>query len=139
MDTPEKFNSNDSTSNNTLISNDGISIMSSIAEIAPCCSNKDDNRLAAHEKPGYLLCSYVESFINTELGPVPVVKAELARMIFFQPFMSGVVSDGTDIWFPPDFMPSEHLTKIVRFLSPLILSLPLICSEKSWMASTPGF
>ena len=86
MDTPEKFNSNDSTSNNTLISNDGISIMSSIAEIAPCCSNKDDNRLAAHEKPGYLLCSYVESFINTELGPVPVVKAEFGKDDLFSTF-----------------------------------------------------
>jgi hypothetical protein len=55
-------------------------------EIAPCCSNENDNCLAAHEKPGYLLCSYVQSFINTELCPVPVIKAELGKGDLFSTF-----------------------------------------------------
>jgi hypothetical protein len=86
MDTPEKFNANDSTPNNTLISTDGISIMNSMDEIVSCCSNEDDNCLAPHEKPGYILCSYVQSFINTKLGPVPVIRAELGKDDLFSTF-----------------------------------------------------
>jgi len=86
MDTPEKFNANDSAPNNTLITTDGIGIRNSMDEIAPCCSNENDNCLAAHEKPGYLLCSYVKRLINTKLGPVPVIKAELGKDDIFSTF-----------------------------------------------------
>ena len=86
MDTPEEFNSNNSTPNNTFISTDGVGIRSSMDDIASCCSNKDNNCLSGHEKPGYLLCSYVKSFINTELGPVPVIKAELGKDDLFSTF-----------------------------------------------------
>ena len=86
MATPEKFNANDSKPNNTRISTDGIRIMSSMDEIVSCCSNEDDNSLAAHEKPGYLLCSYVHSFINTKLGPVPVISTELHKDDLFSTF-----------------------------------------------------
>ena len=86
MDTPEKFNANDSKPNNTLISTDGIRIMNSMDEIVSCCSNEDENCLAVHEKPGYILCSYVQSFINTKLGPVPVIKAELGKDDLFSTF-----------------------------------------------------
>jgi hypothetical protein len=86
MDTPEKFNANDSTPKDTIISTDGISIMSSMDEVVSCCSNEEENYLAANEKPGYLLCSYVKSFFNTELGPVPIIKAELGKDDLFSTF-----------------------------------------------------
>jgi hypothetical protein len=47
---------------------------------------EDDNCLAAHEKPGYLLCSYVQGFINTKIGPVPVIGTELGRDDLFSTF-----------------------------------------------------
>ncbi|MCP4296715.1 MAG: hypothetical protein GY786_14020, partial [Proteobacteria bacterium] len=86
MDTPEEFKPNDSRPNSTFISTDGIGIRNSMDEIVSCCSNEDDNCLAAHEKPGYLLCSYVKSLINTKLGPVPVIKAELGKDDLFSTF-----------------------------------------------------
>ena len=86
MDTPEQLKPNDSTPSNSIISTDGISIMSSMDGVVSCCSNEDDNCPATHEKPGYILCSYVKSFINTELGPVPVIKAELGKDDLFSTF-----------------------------------------------------
>lgn len=35
--------------------------------------------LAAHEKPGYELCRYVDRFIDTGAGPVPVIRPDLDK------------------------------------------------------------
>jgi len=105
MDMPEKINTNDSRLNNTFLSTEGVSILDSIEETVSCRLNENDNSLATHEKPGYALRSYVEKFIDTKTGLSPSLRRGLAGMTFFQPFMSGVVSGGTNIRYPPDSMP----------------------------------
>jgi hypothetical protein len=86
MDTPEKLNANDSISNNTLLSTEGVSILDSMEETVSCCSNQNDNCLEIYEKPGYTLRSYVEKFIETKIGPVPVIKTRLGRDDLFSTF-----------------------------------------------------
>jgi CO dehydrogenase/acetyl-CoA synthase delta subunit len=86
MDTPDEFNANGSKPNNTSISTGGIHILDSMNDIVTSCSDEDDNSLATHEKPGYLLCSYVKRLINTELGLVPVIKTELGKDDLFSTF-----------------------------------------------------
>ena len=79
MDIPDKLNVNDPTPNNTSFSADGVFIRNSMDEIVSCRSREDDNFLAGNEKPGYSLCSYVKGFINTQMGPVPVIKSKLGK------------------------------------------------------------
>jgi hypothetical protein len=86
MDTPEKINANDSTPSNTFLSTEGVSILDSMDQTVSCCSTENDDGPAAHEKPGYKLCSYVKSFINTELGPVPVIRTEPGKDDLFSTF-----------------------------------------------------
>ena len=86
MDIPDKLNMNDSTPNNTSFSTDGVFIRNSMDEIASCRSREDDNFLAVNEKPGYSLCSYVKGFINTPIGPVPVIKTKLGKDDLFSTF-----------------------------------------------------
>ena len=86
MDTPEKITANDSTPNNTFLSTEGVSILDSIEETVSCRSNGNDNSLSAHEKPGYALRSFVEKFIDTKIGPVPVIKTRLGRNDLFSTF-----------------------------------------------------
>ena len=86
MDTPEKINANDSISNNTLLSTEGVSILDSMEETVSCCSNQNDNCLATYEKPGYTLRSYVEKFIETKIGPVPVIKTRFGKDDLFSTF-----------------------------------------------------
>ncbi|MEE4603573.1 MAG: mercury methylation corrinoid protein HgcA [Desulfobacteraceae bacterium] len=86
MDTPEKINANDSTPNNTFLSTEGVSILDSMEETVSCRSNENDNSLAVHEKPGYALRSYVEKFIDTKIGPVPVIKTRLGKDDIFSTF-----------------------------------------------------
>ncbi len=86
MDTPEKINANDSTPNNTFLSTEGVSILDSMDQTVSCCSTENDDGLAAHEKPGYSLRSYVERFIETKIGLVPVIKAQLGKDDLFSTF-----------------------------------------------------
>jgi hypothetical protein len=86
MNTPEKINANDSTHDNTFLSTEGVSILDSLEDTVSCRSNENDNSLAAHEKPGYALRSYVEKFIDTKIGPVPVIKTQLGRDDLFSTF-----------------------------------------------------
>lgn len=44
---------------------------------APCCGPRLAPPSSPHERPGYRLCPFVESFIDTPAGPVPVVKTRL--------------------------------------------------------------
>lgn len=43
----------------------------------PCCGPPAGPPSSPHERPGYRLCSFVETFINTPVGPVPRVKTNL--------------------------------------------------------------
>ena len=86
MDTPEKINANDSTPNNTFLSTEGVSILDSMNQTVSCCSTENDDGRAAYEKPGYSLRSYVERFIETKIGLVPVIKAQLGKDDLFSTF-----------------------------------------------------
>ena len=44
-----------------------------------CCGSPPGPQSSAHEKPGYQLCTFVDSFIDTAVGPVPKVKTGLER------------------------------------------------------------
>jgi hypothetical protein len=68
------------------LSTEGVNILDSIDATVSCCSNEKDNSLAAHEKPGYSLRSYVERFIDTKIGPVPVIKKRLGSNDLFSTF-----------------------------------------------------
>ncbi len=43
------------------------------------CGPDDTRSLAAHDRPGYALCRYVDHFTDTGAGPVPVVRREPDR------------------------------------------------------------
>ncbi len=49
-----------------------------IADDAPCCGPPAGPPSGIHEKPGYTLCSFVEAFAETPVGPVPRIKTGLA-------------------------------------------------------------
>lgn len=60
----------------TGMSSSGISLMASMEETqTPCCPPSDP--INDYEKPGYKLCSYVDSFMNTDNEPIPVIKTKL--------------------------------------------------------------
>ena len=86
MDKPEKSIAKDSMSNKNVISSAGLGILSSMEEVASGCSNEDTEYLAGYEKPGYRLFSYVDRFINTKSGPVPVIKTKIGKDDLFSTF-----------------------------------------------------
>jgi hypothetical protein len=86
MNTPKKFDVNDSRSKNNFLSTEGVSILDSMDQTVSCCSSENDDCLAAHEKPGYTLRSYVKKFIHTKIGPVPVIQPELGKDDLFSTF-----------------------------------------------------
>jgi hypothetical protein len=46
---------------------------------APCCGPPSGPPSSVYEKPGYRLCSFVEGFLDTPVGPVPRVRTGLMR------------------------------------------------------------
>ncbi|MCK5100888.1 MAG: hypothetical protein KAR45_22455, partial [Desulfobacteraceae bacterium] len=71
---------------NLKISTSGINIMSSMDEAVSSCSNEISNPMADHEKPGYKLCSYVDKFIETKAGVIPIIKSKLGKDDLFSSF-----------------------------------------------------
>ena len=57
----------------------GISIMPTMNDAQTCCGVETKNALADYEKPGYTLCSFIENFITTDIGPVPKIKTKMER------------------------------------------------------------
>jgi len=68
------------------ISTSGVNLMSSMEEITSNCSTEPSNPMADYEKPGYKLCSYVDKFIKTDAGFIPVIKPELGKDDLFSSF-----------------------------------------------------
>ena len=68
------------------ISTSGVDIMSSMDEIALSCSAEPSNPMADYEKPGYKLCSYVDKFIKTHAGAIPIIKSKLGKDDLFSTF-----------------------------------------------------
>ncbi len=67
------------------ISSSGVNIMSSMTDTTACCDT-ESNPSSEHEKAGYKLCSYVDNFIQTDVGGVPIVKSKLGRDDLFSTF-----------------------------------------------------
>ncbi len=67
------------------VSSSGVNIMSSMADTTASCDT-ESNPTSEYEKAGYKLCSYVDNFIQTEAGKVPIVKSELGRDDLFSTF-----------------------------------------------------
>ncbi|MFA5905509.1 MAG: mercury methylation corrinoid protein HgcA [Desulfobacula sp.] len=77
----------DPASQNTFkMSTSGVSIMSSMDKTPSCSTTVTVNPMAAHENPGYKICTYVDKFINTDAGPVPIIKPKLKREDLFATF-----------------------------------------------------
>ena len=53
--------------------------MASMEEAKSNCSSQLFDPMAAYEKPGYKLCSYVDKFIKTKPGFIPVIKSKLEK------------------------------------------------------------
>ncbi len=61
------------------ISTSGVKIMASMPVEDQGCSSESRDSESDHERPGYRICSYVERFIDTDAGPIPVVTTALGR------------------------------------------------------------
>lgn len=72
-----------SSNNGTNISSSGVQIMSSMTDVSSLCSSNETGALSEYHKPGYQLCAYVEKFMHTDAGPVPVIKPKLASSDVF--------------------------------------------------------
>lgn len=60
------------------MSSSDVSLMASIDEVNAACGPGHVNPMAPYEKPGYQIGHYVDRFIETEAGLVPVVPAHLS-------------------------------------------------------------
>jgi len=66
------------------MSSSGVSLMPSmekgIENTSVCCGPEPEpvSPMAIHEKPGYKLCNYVDKFIDTPAGLVPVIQPKLS-------------------------------------------------------------
>ncbi|SDU09030.1 mercury methylation corrinoid protein HgcA [Desulfobacula phenolica] len=68
------------------ISSFGVHIMSSMEVVTSACSSEMSNPEKNHEKPGFKLCSYVYKFIQTDAGPIPIIKSRLGKKDLFSTF-----------------------------------------------------
>ena len=68
------------------LSSTGIGIMPSMDTPIPTCSQTDTDPFAGHIRPGYKLCSFVDEFISTDAGDVPVIKTSLGKDDLFSTF-----------------------------------------------------
>ncbi len=58
----------------------------------PCCGRPAEPPSSPLEKPGYVLCHFVENFISTEAGAVPRIKTKLQQEDYYGSFkaLSGI-------------------------------------------------
>lgn len=68
------------------LSSSGVQIMPSMEALTSACSTEMPNPMADYEKPGFKLCSYVDKFIQTDAGPVPIIKSALEKKDLFSTF-----------------------------------------------------
>ncbi len=61
------------------LSSSGVTIMSSMdnVDVQATCSTEPLHPMAEYEKPGYSRCAFVERFMETAVGPVPVIRPTL--------------------------------------------------------------
>ena len=68
------------------ISSPGVNIMSSMDEVEAPCTTELSDPMAEYENPGYKLCSYVDRFIKTDEGLIPIIKPNLGKEDLFSTF-----------------------------------------------------
>lgn len=73
-------------SQKSLISTSGVKIMASMDEVSSACSTENVSPAQEHEQPGYKLCSYVDRFIQTSAGKIPIIKSTLGKDDLFSSF-----------------------------------------------------
>lgn len=61
------------------LSSTNVQLMPAMKMPGSACGQEDTRPLAAHDIPGYALCRYVDHFIDTGAGPVPVIRREQDR------------------------------------------------------------
>ena len=86
MDKSEKSIAKDSLPDKKGISTAGLGILGSMDAVASGGADPDAETPAGYEKPGYTLCAYVERFIDSPAGPVPVVRTALGKDDLFSTF-----------------------------------------------------
>ncbi len=57
----------------------GVQIMPSMGDTLADCTAEPMNALLVHEKPGYILNSFVEDFIQTDTGYIPKIKTRMDK------------------------------------------------------------
>jgi hypothetical protein len=63
----------------STISTSGVNLMTSMDEAAASCPTQAVDPMAIYERPGYKLYSFVDRFIKTDEGFVPVIKSKLEK------------------------------------------------------------
>jgi len=61
------------------LSTGNVQIMPAMYMPDAACGPEGTSPLSVYEKPGYALCPYVDRFIDTDAGPVPLIRRELDR------------------------------------------------------------
>jgi hypothetical protein len=61
------------------LSTKNVQLMPAMNMPDSACGSESTSPLAAYDKPGYALCRYVDHFIDTGAGPVPVVRRKPDR------------------------------------------------------------
>ncbi len=61
------------------LSTKNVQLMPAMNMPDSACGSESTSPLAAYDKPGYTLCRYVDHFIDTGAGPVPVIRPDLDK------------------------------------------------------------
>lgn len=61
------------------LSTDNVKLMPSMDMPGLSCASEQTRPLAAYDRPGYELCRYVDHFMETGAGPVPVIRPDLDK------------------------------------------------------------
>ena len=67
------------TQSENKISTPGVNLMSSMDEVVSSCATQPLDPMAVYERPGYKLNSFVDKFIKTDTGFIPVIKSKLDK------------------------------------------------------------
>jgi ribosomal protein S28E/S33 len=63
----------------TGLSTKNVQLMPAMNMPDSACGSESTSPVAAYDKPGYALCRYVDHFIDTGAGPVPVIRSDLDK------------------------------------------------------------
>ena len=64
---------------NLKLSTSNVNLMPSMNGDSSSCTTQLLNPITLYEKPGYKLCSYVDRFIETDTGLIPIIKSKLEK------------------------------------------------------------